>query len=244
MRREPCKEFRQKRIEKYYLSKLYSSLVNKSQEKLDLDNKKDLLKRMLKDIIKESIIDPEIMKLFNNAQRIAKKNCSGIRLHGPYFGLDSSYPAVKDGEYRGSSVNVSQSFSFKSEETDFPPISKGNNEYWRTLDIKPEMIRSEKDIAKIKIVLMECAKAEYALNQYLKEYGRGYEFLRPVMKGEITYGKLFDLNPDWFDELIEIQKIPEGKIYGEGKEVGAVYEDGVVVNSFQDAVKRLKKVLM
>ena len=91
---------------------------------------------------------------------------------------------------------------------------------------------------------MECAKAEYVLNQYLKEYGRSYEFLRPVIKGEITYGKLFDLNPDWFDELIEIQKIPEGKIYGEEKEVGAVYEDGVVVNSFQDAVKRLKKVLM
>ena len=90
MRREPCKEFRQKRIEKYYLSKLYVSLVNKSQEKLNLDNKKDLLKRMLKDIIKESIIDPEIMKLFNNAQRIAKKNCSGIRLLGSYFGMHSS----------------------------------------------------------------------------------------------------------------------------------------------------------
>lgn len=208
-----------KKVESYQLARLFDELVNRSDEAKNLQDKREFLKSMLKDIIKTRRFKPEVMDLFGKSRRIALYNLSGIKLCGKDFGINLGGPR-----------NIVETFSYKGSEADFPPLL-GKGDFWKTAVITPEMIGDKRDIEKIRLVLIECEKARQAKDNFLADYGKGYHFLG----GNITFGRLYNLNKEWFNILIEILGIPEDEIYETEAEENQ--------DSFVNAVKKLKEIL-
>lgn len=241
--KELCNKFRALRVPEYTLVRLFRHLRENSDAKKAEDLALGYMNKLVTEYIEKYVVGTENLKVFRNGKRIRKQDEPIIEVKGTDYG----YP-----DYYTTNGMIQQKTEFTVKLKDFPALLPNR---WVNFNLRPEIITNQADLKKLQITFGGLIKARAHAENYLREfcsiYNNDYTFLKGIIPGYITYGKLYDYNKEWFNILVEeVANISEAQRYGEGD--FAEVEEGdkkdvkinvMKVQDIRDRIKDLKDIL-
>ena len=239
--KELCNKFRALRIPDYTLVRLFRKLREDSDTKKAENLATEYMNRLIEEFIEKYVVGTENLKIFRNGKRIRDQYEPIIEVRG----IDYGYP-----EHYTVNDRTQQNTIFTVKLKDFPSLNTANR--WSNFILRPSIITDLSDFKRLQITFGGLIKARAQAENYLREYcsvcNNDYTFLKGIIPGYITYGKLYDYNKDWFNVLVEeVADISEAQRYGEGDFAEEDKKDVKInvmkVQDIRDKIKNLKNIL-